>query len=210
MSKDHGPPGGPELLRVRGITKAFGTVLANDDISLDLRAGEVHALLGENGAGKSTLMKILYGLHPPDRGTLFIQGTEVRIPSPRRAMDLGIGMVHQHFALVPTFTAAQNVVLGLRPRRTPFLDLDTARRRLQRLTEEYGLGVDLVATIDQLSIGDQQRLEIVKSLFREVRILLLDEPTAVLAPGGGAGPLSTHPEATPGRAGHRVHLAQTG
>ena len=170
------------LLRARGITKSFGRLVANDDISLEVRAGEVHALLGENGAGKSTLMKVLYGLLQPDRGDIVVEGRPVSLPSPRAAMDLGIGMVHQHFTLIPTFTAVQNVVLGLRPSRPPLLDLEAARRRLASLSIEYGLNVNATVPVEQLSIGDQQRLEILKALFRDARILLLDEPTAVLAP----------------------------
>jgi simple sugar transport system ATP-binding protein len=167
---------------MEGITKQFPGVLANDRISFDVRAGEIHALLGENGAGKSTLMKILYGLHHPDEGEIFIDGQRVVIDSPRAAVEHGIGMVHQHFMLVPNLTAVENAVLGLPARRPPLLDLEAARARLEELSADYRLDVDPLAPVWQLPVGAQQRLEILKALFREARVLVLDEPTAVLAP----------------------------
>ena len=171
-----------EVLRMEHITKRFPGVVANDDVSLEVRRGEVHALLGENGAGKSTLMKILYGLVQPDAGEIFLDGTRIRIDSPRAAVERGIGMVHQHFMLVPNLTAVENVILGLE--RQPFtpLELDDARRRLRELSEDYSVGVEPDAVVENLSVGAQQRLEILKLLFRNVRVLVLDEPTAVLAP----------------------------
>ena len=174
--------GAPELLRMEGITKRFGPVLADDAVTFDVRAGEIHALLGENGAGKSTLMKILYGLHQPDSGQIRIDGQQVQIASPHAAVALGIGMVHQHFMLVPNLTAIENVVLGMPAERPPLLDIRSARKRLVALATEYGLEMDPDASVWQLSVGTQQRLEILKALYRGARILVLDEPTAVLAP----------------------------
>jgi simple sugar transport system ATP-binding protein len=165
-----------------GITKHFPGVLANDDISIDVRAGEVHALLGENGAGKSTLMKILYGLLQPDRGEIFLRGERISIPSPHAAVERGIGMVHQHFMLVSNLTAIENVMLGLPRPPLSVLDRAGASKRLRQLSEEYYLGVDPNAVVENLSVGAQQRLEILKLLFRDVQLLVLDEPTAVLAP----------------------------
>ena len=169
------------ILRMVGITKRFPGVLANDRVDLEVRQGEVLALLGENGAGKSTLMNVLNGLYRPDDGTVFVRGKAVDIQSPRDAYDLGIGMVHQNFMLVETMTVAENVVLGLqglafRP------DLRGVKRRLEELGERYGLKVDPDAYIWQLSVGEQQRVEILKLLYRDVDILILDEPTAVLTP----------------------------
>lgn len=173
---------GTELLRMEGITKRFGALVADDRVSFDVRAGEVHALLGENGAGKTTLMKILYGLLQPDEGRVVFDGRPVRIRSPHEAVALGIGMVHQKFMLVPNLSALENVVLGLPTRRPPLLDLRSARRRLVDLATEYGLAVDPDVPVWQLSVGAQQRLEILKALYRGARLLVLDEPTAVLTP----------------------------
>lgn len=171
-----------ELLRMEGITKRFGALVADDRVSFDVRAGEVHALLGENGAGKTTLMKILYGLLQPDEGRIVFEGRPVSIRSPHEAVALGIGMVHQKFMLVPNLTALENVVLGLPTRRPPLLDLRSARERLVGLATEYGLAIDPDLPVWQLSVGAQQRLEILKALFRGARLLVLDEPTAVLTP----------------------------
>ncbi|MEA2363908.1 MAG: ral nucleoside transport system ATP-binding protein [Thermoleophilaceae bacterium] len=155
--------------------------MANDGIDFDLRPGEVHALLGENGAGKSTLMSILYGLYHPDEGEIRVNGEPVRVDSPSQAIDLGIGMVHQHFMLVPVMTVTENIVLGGEPRRRGgLLDVREGARRVHELSERYGLAVDPEAVIEDVSVGAQQRVEIIKTLYRDARILVLDEPTAVL------------------------------
>ncbi|MEA2365906.1 MAG: ral nucleoside transport system ATP-binding protein [Thermoleophilaceae bacterium] len=167
-------------LELRGITKRFGPVVANDGIDFDLRPGEVHALLGENGAGKSTLMSILYGLYSPDEGEIRVNGEPVEVDSPSRAIDLGIGMVHQHFMLVPVMTVTENIVLGQEPRRGALLDVREGSRRVKELSDRYGLAVDPDAVIEEVSVGMQQRVEILKTLYRDARILILDEPTAVL------------------------------
>ncbi|HEX6585072.1 MAG TPA: ABC transporter ATP-binding protein [Thermoleophilaceae bacterium] len=167
-------------LELRGITKRFGPVVANDGIDFDLRPGEVHALLGENGAGKSTLMSILYGLYSPTEGEIRVNGEPVEVESPSRAIDLGIGMVHQHFMLVPVMTVTENIVLGEEPTRGALLDVREGARRVKELSDRYGLAVDPDAVIEQVSVGMQQRVEILKTLYRDARILILDEPTAVL------------------------------
>ena len=167
-------------LELRGITKRFGPVVANDRIDFDLRQGEVHALLGENGAGKSTLMSILYGLYSPDEGEIRVNGEPAVVDSPSRAIGLGIGMVHQHFMLVPVMTVTENIVLGEEPRRGVLLDVREGARKVKELSDRYGLAVDPDAVIEQVSVGMQQRVEILKTLYRDARILILDEPTAVL------------------------------
>ena len=169
-------------LRMVGITKQFPGVLANDNITLEVRAGEIHGLLGENGAGKTTLMNILYGLHQPDSGKIYINGQEVRITSPRVAAALGIGMVHQHFMLIDNLSALENIILGLPPKRPPLLDLDSARAQFEKLAGEYQLDIDPSTRVWQLPVGKRQWLEILKQLFRDVKILILDEPTSVLTP----------------------------
>jgi simple sugar transport system ATP-binding protein len=169
-------------LRINRITKIFPNVIANDNVSLDVGQGEIHGILGENGAGKSTLMNILYGLLRPDSGEISIRGELVEISSSKEAVDLGIGMVHQHFMLVENLTAVENVVLGLRPEHPPFLGLEGARKRFETLAGEYNLDLDPMVPVWQLPVGDQQWLEILKLLYRDVKILILDEPTAVLAP----------------------------
>jgi simple sugar transport system ATP-binding protein len=169
------------LLEVRGLTKSFYDVRAIDSVEFDLRGGEVHGLLGENGAGKSTLCSVLSGLYKPDSGSLLIDGEEVHFRSPLEASEAGIGMVYQHFRLVDRFTVAQNIVLGL-GRRQRHRSLRRVEEDIARLAEEYGLHVDPTAPIWQLSVGERQRVEILKQLFRGARILILDEPTAVLAP----------------------------
>jgi ABC-type uncharacterized transport system ATPase subunit len=171
------------LLELRGITKRFPGVLANDDVNFDLRAGEVHALLGENGAGKSTLMNILYGLYTPDEGEILLHGKPIDLGSTKAAIEHGIGMVHQHFMLIPVMTVAENIVLATEPRRAGVLmDYDAARRRVSELSERYGLTVDPDARVDRTTVGQQQRVEILKALYRGAEILILDEPTAVLTP----------------------------
>ncbi|MFW6136247.1 MAG: ABC transporter ATP-binding protein [Chloroflexota bacterium] len=164
------------------ITKRFPGVLANDCVCIEVRAGEVLALLGENGAGKSTLVKVLYGLYQPDRGEILVNGRKAHLDSPNAAIEYGIGMVHQHFMLVPSLTVVENVVLGLPSSRGPLLDLDVAAERLNALAEKYGLRVDPWASVWQLDVGEQQRVEILKVLYRGADLLILDEPTAVLTP----------------------------
>jgi general nucleoside transport system ATP-binding protein len=170
------------LLELRGITKRFPGVVANDHVDFDLAPGEVHALLGENGAGKSTLMNILYGLYHPDEGEIRLRGERVRIDSPRAAIDKGIGMVHQHFMLIPVMTVAENIVLGVEPQAGPFLDLDAAEEKVREISARFGLAVRPDARVDTISVGMQQRVEILKALYRGAEILILDEPTAVLTP----------------------------
>jgi general nucleoside transport system ATP-binding protein len=169
-------------LEMRGITKRFPGVLASDHIDFDVKSGEVHALLGENGAGKSTLMKILYGLYHPDEGEILLNGKPVSILSPNDSINLGIGMIHQHFMLVQTLTVAENVALGLPSSRGPLTDLDRVSKRIVELADIYGLRMDPGAYIWQLSVGQQQRVEIIKALYRGAALLILDEPTAVLTP----------------------------
>jgi general nucleoside transport system ATP-binding protein len=170
------------LLELRGITKQFPGVLANDHVDFELRKGEVHALLGENGAGKSTLMNILYGLYHPDEGEIRLNGKPVRIGSPNDAINLGIGMVHQHFMLIPVMTVAENIVLANEPTHGPFLDLAGAEDRVRELSSQFGLAVRPEARVSSISVGMQQRAEILKALYRGAEILILDEPTAVLTP----------------------------
>ena len=165
-----------------GIRVQFGSVVANDDVDLDIRRGEIHALLGENGAGKTTLMRVLAGLLRPQSGRIAIDGRPVRIGSPLEASALGVGMVHQHFMLVPTLSVAQNVALGLPGLRRWFPDIEAVARRLAALGRDYGLEVDPQARVGDLSVAGQQRAEILKQLFRGARFLVLDEPTAVLTP----------------------------
>jgi general nucleoside transport system ATP-binding protein len=171
------------VLELRGITKQFPGVLANDHIDLDLRRGEVHALLGENGAGKSTLMSILYGLYTADSGEILLNGKPISIHSPKDAIELGIGMVHQHFMLIPVMTVTENIVLAQEPRQAGvLLDYDAAAARVRELSTSFGLAVDPDARIEKITVGQQQRVEILKALYRGAEILILDEPTAVLTP----------------------------
>lgn len=171
------------VLKMRGITKQFPGVLANDGIDFELRRGEIHALLGENGAGKTTLMKILYGLYQADSGQIDIHGRPVQIASPGEAIRCGVGMVHQHFMLIPPFTVAENIVLGTEPSKNGVqLDLARAIQKVEDLSSRYGLKVNPLARVESISVGMQQRVEIIKALYREVDILVLDEPTAVLTP----------------------------
>ena len=171
------------VLDVRDVTKTFPGVIANEDVSLTLHKGEIHCLLGENGAGKSTLVNVIFGLYQPDTGSIRVNGEQVQFEGVGDAIDAGIGMVHQHFQLIPVFTVAENVILGNELTNGPFLDLNEARRRIRELEAQYGLQVDPDAKVGDLSVGEQQRVELVKALFREADILILDEPTAVLTPG---------------------------
>ena len=171
------------VLELRGITKRFPGVVANDHVDFDLRSREVHALLGENGAGKSTLMNVLYGLYSPDEGEIVIKGEPVRMRSPKDAIDHGIGMVHQHFMLIPVMTVAENIVLATEPRRAGvLLDYSAARRRVEELARTFNFRIDPDAPVEELTVGQQQRVEILKALHRGADILILDEPTAVLTP----------------------------
>ncbi len=171
-----------ESLAMRNIVKRFPGVLANDHVSFDVQAGEVHALLGENGAGKSTLMKILYGLYQPDEGEIWLNGQPISINSPNDSIGHGIGMIHQHFMLVDALTVAENVALGLKSSREPRLDLGEVTARINELAQRYGLKVDPRAPVSELAVGEQQRVEIIKALYRGAALLVLDEPTAVLTP----------------------------
>ncbi len=169
-------------LEMKGITKRFPGVLANDRVDFDVRSGEVHALLGENGAGKTTLMKVLYGMYHANEGQILLNGQPVEILSPTTAINNGIGMIHQHFMLVESLTVAENVALGLRSSREPLTDLGKVSERILELASIYGLEIDPSAYIWQLSVGQQQRVEIIKALYRGAALLILDEPTAVLTP----------------------------
>jgi general nucleoside transport system ATP-binding protein len=176
---DAGRPGAP-LVVMDGITKRFPGVVANDRVDLELLEGEIHALIGENGAGKSTLMRVLYGLYPPDDGRIVVRDREVRVHSPRDAIALGIGMVHQHFVLVDRFTVTENIVLGAE--NGAVVDFDDAAERIKDLARSYGFAVNPAAEVEGLSVGEEQRVEILKALYRGVDLLILDEPTAVLTP----------------------------
>lgn len=169
-------------IAVRNIVKRFPGVIANDHINLTVQAGEIHALLGENGAGKTTLMRILYGLYQPDEGQVLINGEPVTIHSPADSIRLGLGMIHQHFMLVPTLSVAANIALGMPSSRGVLLDLDRVSERVRQLSEAYGLRVDPNEMVWQLAVGEQQRVEILKALYRGADLLILDEPTAVLTP----------------------------
>ncbi|MDD5367856.1 MAG: ABC transporter ATP-binding protein [Anaerolineaceae bacterium] len=170
-------------IKMEGIVKRFPGVLANDRVTLQINQGEIHALLGENGAGKSTLMNILYGLYRADAGLIYLNDRPVEIRNPKHAIELGISMVHQDFMLVPVFTVAENIILGMETPREPLLDLRQACSRLEEISKAYGLSIDPSAKIWQLSVGTQQRVEIIKALYKGAEVLILDEPTSVLTPG---------------------------
>ncbi len=170
------------VLEMHGVRKEFPGVLANDDVDLDVRRGEVHALLGENGAGKSTLMNILYGLYRPDAGEILLHGKPVSFGSARDAIEVGIGMVHQHFMLIPVMTVAENIVLGVEPRNGVFVDERGAEARVRELSDRFGLAVDPASLVSDITVGQEQRVEILKALYRGADVLILDEPTAVLTP----------------------------
>jgi simple sugar transport system ATP-binding protein len=173
----------PPVLELRGITKQFPGVLANDNVNLTLEEGEIHAMLGENGAGKTTLMNILYGLYKPTKGEIYINGRQVEIHGPTDAIRQGIGMVHQHFMLIPVLTVTENVMLGEESLRSRvFLDRKIVAKRIREISQKYGLHVDPDAYVKDLPVGIQQRVEIIKVLYRRANILILDEPTSVLTP----------------------------
>ena len=170
------------VIEMLHITKVFPGIKANDDITLQLRKGEIHALLGENGAGKSTLMSVLFGLYQPEEGEIRKNGEKVNITDPNVATELGIGMVHQHFKLVEVFTVLDNIVLGAEDTKLGFLQKKQAREKVKALSERYGLHVDVDAKVEDITVGMQQRVEILKMLYRDNEILIFDEPTAVLTP----------------------------
>ncbi len=172
----------PPVIELAGIVKTFGALRANDGVSLSIEAGSIHALVGENGAGKTTLMKILYGLYQPDAGTIRIAGEAVRLRSPADALARGLGMVHQHFMLVRPLTVAENITLGKETTTGPFLDTARAAAAVRALSDRYGLAVDPAARVETLSVGQEQRVEILKALYHGANLLILDEPTAVLTP----------------------------
>ena len=169
-------------LELRGITKRFGSLTANDAIDLVVGDGEIHAILGENGAGKSTLMNVVYGLLQPDEGSISVDGKEITIHSPLDALAAGIGMVHQHFMLADNFTVLENIILGAEPRHGVTIDFKAARAKVAEMSKAYGLDVDPDILVEELGVGQRQRVEILKVLFRGANILIFDEPTAVLVP----------------------------
>lgn len=170
------------VIEMLGIRKQFGDFVANDDITLQLQKGEIHALLGENGAGKSTLMNVLFGLYQPEAGQIKVNGKEVQIADPNKANELGIGMVHQHFMLVENFTVTENIILGSEPTKMGLINIRKAAKKVKALSEQYGLNVDPYAKIEDISVGMQQRVEILKTLYRGAEMLIFDEPTASLTP----------------------------
>ena len=170
-------------LELRGITKRFGPLTANDSINLTIEEGHIHALLGENGAGKSTLMNVLYGMHQPDEGQILIDGEPVTFKGPGDAVAAGIGMVHQHFMLIPVFTVAESIALGFEPTGPAgIISRERARKTVREVSARFGFDLDPDALIEDLPVGAQQRVEIVKALSRQAKVLILDEPTAVLTP----------------------------
>ena len=171
------------LLQMKHIMKIYGNgAVANEDVSLELRKGEIHALLGENGAGKSTLMKVLFGIETPDEGEIVLNGKQVTIRSPQAAIGMGIGMVHQHFMLVPSLTVAENIILGVAPKRGLFIDMEKAVSHAEKIAAEYNFEIDVRQKVEEIPVGVKQKVEILKALYRGAEILILDEPTAVLTP----------------------------
>src|SRR5215213_9537613 len=170
------------MLELRNITKTFGSVIANNDVSITVHKGTIHAIVGENGAGKSTIMRIAYGFYNADSGEIFVDGNKVDIRSPHDAIALGIGMVHQHFMLVDTMTVAENIILGAETGSATSLDLEKANKNIKALSDELKLNINPRAVIEDLSVGQQQRVELLKALYRNAELLILDEPTAVLTP----------------------------
>lgn len=171
-----------KVIEMKGITKVFPGTVANDSVDFELFKGETHVLLGENGAGKTTLMNVLYGLYQPEKGKIFINGSQVKIATPNDAIKLGIGMVHQHFMLVNNFSVAENIILGTEPKKGLRLDIAKARKEVEEISKKYGFLIDSTALIQDISVGQQQKVEILKTLYRGAEILILDEPTAVLTP----------------------------
>ena len=205
---DADAPAGAPVIELRGITKRFPGVVANSDVNLTVGRGEVHAVVGENGAGKSTLMKTLYGMHQPDEGTILLEGRPVVFKTPTAAIAAGIGMVHQHFMLADNFTVLENIILGSEPERGGRIDFEAARAKVQQISDSYGLGLRPDRLVEDLSVADQQRVEIAKVLYRGARVLILDEPTAVRVPHvGGEGGATHERPAGRGAVGH-LHLAQ--
>ena len=196
------------VIEMLHITKEFPGIKANDDITLQLRKGEVHALLGENGAGKSTLMSVLFGLYQPESGIIKKNGKEVKISSPNDATALGIGMVHQHFQLIDVFTVLDNIILGAETTKLGFLQRKAARKKVQDLSERYGMKVDLDAKVEDITVGMQQRVEILKMLYRDNEILIFDEPTAVLTPPGDRRADGDHAGVCQRGQVHSLHLPQ--
>src|SRR5437868_3644711 len=173
---------GDLMLELRDIIKTFGDVIANNDVSINVERGTIHAIVGENGAGKSTIMRIAYGFYAADSGEIFVDGKKVDIRGPHDAIALGIGMVHQHFMLVDTMTVAENIILGAETGSAASLDLDKANREITALSNELKLDINPKTFIEDLSVGQQQRVELLKALYRSAELLILDEPTAVLSP----------------------------
>ena len=191
------------IIEMRHITKRFPGIVANDDVSIQIKKGEIYALLGENGAGKSTLMSMLFGMYEPDEGEIYVKGEKVHITSPNYATKLNIGMVHQHFKLVSNYTIAENIIMGMEPVKRvlglfPAVDIKKANEDIRKLSEEYGLEVDPTQVIEKVNVSIRQRVEILKMLYREAEILIFDEPTAVLTPQGDRVPAADHPE-SPGQ-----------
>ena len=171
------------VLQMNHIMKIYGNgVVANEDVSLELRKGEIHALLGENGAGKSTLMKVLFGIESPDQGEIILNGNKTSIKSPQDAINKGIGMVHQHFMLVPSLSVAENIILGVAPKKGIFIDMDKAVKAAQDIAKEYNFDINVKEKVEEIPVGIKQKVEILKALYRGAEILILDEPTAVLTP----------------------------
>ena len=171
------------ILQMNHIMKIYGNgVVANEDVYLELRKGEIHALLGENGAGKSTLMKVLFGIESPDQGEIILKGSPVTIKAPQVAISMGIGMVHQHFMLVPSLTVAENIILGVAPKKGLFIDMGKAISAAEKIAQEYNFDIDVHQKVEEIPVGVKQKVEILKALYRGAEILILDEPTAVLTP----------------------------
>ncbi|MEW8957414.1 ATP-binding cassette domain-containing protein, partial [Clostridium sp.] len=171
-----------KVIEMKGVTKVFPGIIANDNVDFDLNKGEIHVLLGENGAGKTTLMNILYGLYQQEAGDIFVSGKKANMKTPKDAIALGIGMVHQHFMLVHNFTVAQNMILGYEPKVGLKVDIKKAIKDTEELSKKYGFNIDPKAVIEDMTVGQQQKVEILKALYRGADILILDEPTAVLTP----------------------------